>query len=71
LIGKSYARSWANCSNDSDWTEVCSELVTSRPKTTFEGAHNEIFLARHGGPGNEIDDWLKAEVELKEAHKLI
>jgi len=31
----------------------------------------EIYLARHGGPGNEIDDWLKAEAELKEAHRLM
>jgi Protein of unknown function (DUF2934) len=27
----------------------------------------EIYLARNGGPGNGLDDWLKAEAELKEA----
>ena len=25
----------------------------------------EIFLARGGAPGNELDDWLQAERELK------
>ncbi|MGA2860035.1 MAG: DUF2934 domain-containing protein [Candidatus Sulfotelmatobacter sp.] len=30
----------------------------------------EIHLARSGGPGNEIDDWLKAEAELKEARRV-
>jgi hypothetical protein len=31
----------------------------------------EIYLARHGEPGSEIEDWLKAEAELKEAHRLM
>lgn len=31
----------------------------------------EIYLARHGGPGSELDDWLKAQAELKEAHRLL
>jgi hypothetical protein len=26
----------------------------------------EIYSARNGGPGSEVDDWLKAETELKE-----
>jgi len=26
----------------------------------------EIYCARNGGPGSEVDDWLKAETELKE-----
>jgi hypothetical protein len=26
----------------------------------------EIYCARGGGPGDEVDDWLKAEAELKE-----
>ena len=25
----------------------------------------EIYCARNGGPGDELADWLKAEVELK------
>jgi hypothetical protein len=29
-----------------------------------ERAH-QIFLARGGTPGNELDDWLRAEQELK------
>ncbi len=31
----------------------------------------EIYAARQGGPGDEIGDWLKAEAELKEAHRII
>lgn len=27
----------------------------------------EIYLAREGGPGDELSDWLKAEAELREA----
>jgi hypothetical protein len=30
----------------------------------------EIHLSHSGGPGNEIDDWLKAETELKEARRV-
>jgi hypothetical protein len=30
-----------------------------------ERAH-EIFMARGGTPGNELDDWLRAEQELKQ-----
>ena len=26
----------------------------------------EIYCARNGDPGSEVDDWLKAEAELKE-----
>lgn len=26
----------------------------------------EIYCARSGGPGSEVDDWLKAETELKQ-----
>jgi hypothetical protein len=26
----------------------------------------EIFLERHGAPGNEVEDWLRAERELLE-----
>jgi len=28
----------------------------------------EIYCARNGGAGDEVDDWLKAETELKEGH---
>jgi len=27
---------------------------------------HEIFMARGGTPGNELDDWLRAEQELKQ-----
>jgi Protein of unknown function (DUF2934) len=26
----------------------------------------EIFIARGGGPGKELDDWLRAEEQLKQ-----
>lgn len=29
---------------------------------------HEIYCARDDGPGSEMDDWLKAETELKEGH---
>ena len=28
----------------------------------------EIYCTRSGGPCDEVDDWLKAETELKEGH---
>jgi hypothetical protein len=30
---------------------------------------HEIFLARGGSPGRELDDWLQAEQELKQARE--
>ncbi len=27
----------------------------------------EIYCARNSGPGSEVDDWLKAEIEIKGA----
>ena len=37
------------------------------PPTIEEIRHraHEIFMARGGAPGNELDDWLRAEQELK------
>ncbi len=37
------------------------------PLTIEEIRHraHEIFMARGGTPGNELDDWLRAEQELK------
>ena len=47
----------------------------SKPRKTTRGVAptveeirqraQEIFLARGGGPGNELDDWLSAEEQLK------
>ena len=31
----------------------------------------EIYCARNGGPGNEMDDWLKAESELRQGRALV
>jgi hypothetical protein len=28
----------------------------------------EIYLARNGGPGSALDDWLRAEAELRPVH---
>jgi hypothetical protein len=42
-------------------------VTTARPPTVVEirkRAH-EIFLARGGIPGRELEDWLLAEQELK------
>lgn len=30
----------------------------------------EIYLARDGRPGSEIEDWLKAEAELRQARRI-
>lgn len=30
----------------------------------------EIYLARDERPGNEIEDWLNAEAELRQAHRI-
>jgi Protein of unknown function (DUF2934) len=43
--------------------------VGARPQPTEDGIRiraYEIYCARDGGPGSELDDWLKAEAELKE-----
>ena len=38
------------------------------PPTIEEIRHlaHEIFMAHGGTPGNELDDWLRAEQELKQ-----
>jgi len=59
----------------SEATEVGASPIQSHPKDTFANhpptceqislrAH-EIYLERGGLPGNELDDWLQAERELK------
>ena len=40
----------------------------SPPKTRSVSARMKYIATRNGGPGNEVDDWLKAETELKEGH---
>jgi hypothetical protein len=43
--------------------------VTSGVRPTIEEIRqraHEIFMARGGAPGNELDDWLRAEQELKQ-----
>ena len=37
------------------------------PEEIRQRAH-EIYLARGGTPGNELEDWLRAEQELKAEH---
>jgi hypothetical protein len=44
-------------------------VVKENPRSTEEAIRKrayEIFCVRNGGPGSEIDDWLKAENEIKE-----
>jgi hypothetical protein len=39
----------------------------SRPTTDqIQWRAYEIYLARHGAPGNELQDWMQAERELLE-----
>ena len=39
--------------------------VPPTPEQIRQRAH-EIFLTRGGAPGQELDDWLRAEQELKQ-----
>jgi len=44
-------------------------IIKQKPPPTEDDIRKrayEIYCARGGGPGDEVDDWLKAEAELKE-----
>ena len=44
-------------------------VIGEKPQPTEDEIRKrayEIYCARNGGPGSEVDDWLKAETELKE-----
>ena len=41
--------------------------IAPTPEQIRQRAH-EIFLARGTAPGRELDDWLRAEQELKQGH---
>ena len=46
-------------------------VIGEKPQLTEDEIRKrayEIYCARIGGPGSEVDDWLKAETELKEGH---
>ena len=45
-----------------------TKMTPGVPPTIEEIRHraHEIFMARCGAPGNELDDWLRAEQELKQ-----
>jgi Protein of unknown function (DUF2934) len=46
-------------------------VMEDKPQLTEEKIRQrayEIYCARGDGPGSEVDDWLKAETELKEGH---
>jgi hypothetical protein len=47
-----------------------ADIVRVRTPTTEEIAERayEIFLARGGEPGHDLDDWLQAEAELLREH---
>ncbi len=42
-----------------------SSNLPPKPEEIRQRAH-EIFLARGGEPGQELEDWLRAEQELKQ-----
>ncbi|MGH7814192.1 MAG: DUF2934 domain-containing protein [Candidatus Binataceae bacterium] len=53
-------------------TEKNPQQEHASPRNGLEPAEDEIrtraheiYLARNGEPGNEVDDWLTAEAELK------
>lgn len=49
--------------------EAKQQPVTGKPQPTEDEIRNrayEIYCARNGGTGSEVDDWLKAEIELRE-----
>jgi hypothetical protein len=51
--------------------ERAATLKTPKPPPTeaeISRRAHEIFLARGGTPGKELDDWLRAEQELKQQH---
>jgi hypothetical protein len=44
-------------------------VIGERPQPTEDEIRKrayEIYCTRNGGPGDEVDDWLKAETDLKE-----
>jgi hypothetical protein len=44
-------------------------VIGEKPQPTEDESRKrayELYCARNGGPGSEVDDWLKAETELKE-----
>ncbi len=44
-------------------------VIGEKPQPTEDEIRKrayEVYCARNGGTGSEVDDWLKAEVELKE-----
>jgi Protein of unknown function (DUF2934) len=43
-------------------------VIEDRPQPTEDEIRErayQIYNARNGGPGDEVNDWLKAEAELK------
>jgi hypothetical protein len=44
-------------------------VIRTKPQPTEDEIRShahELYCARNGGPGSEVEDWLKAETELKE-----
>jgi hypothetical protein len=50
--------------------EILSQNSSELTEDEIRKRAYEIHLVRSGGPGNEIDDWLKTEAELKEARRV-
>ena len=66
--GRSNIHTMKTRKRQSNTRQERAKLTPSIPPTIEEirqRAH-EIFMARGGTPGNELDDWLRAERELKQ-----
>jgi hypothetical protein len=50
-------------------TPVVPKIVSQPSSEEIAKRAHEIFLARGGAPGFELDDWLQAERELKAASR--
>lgn len=57
--------------NRSNRTKTRAELMRTKdnrmsvPEDLVRQRAHEIFLARNGGPGDSVSDWLQAEQELR------
>jgi len=49
--------------------EAKQQVIGAKPQATEDEIRKrayEIYCVRNGDPGSEVDDWLKAEAELKQ-----
>ena len=53
-----------NSAKENDPTKTCQGITPTLEEIRQRA--EEIFTARGGAPGRELDDWLQAEQELKQ-----